>query len=158
MKDPEKKQFYDKYGSEEEFREKYQQQHHHEYYEEEIDPYDLFEMFFSGQHNFYQRGGRVFRRTREERAEHQPRQRQPPPRHIVLIQLLPIIVLFLFSVVPYLFQSVNIKFTQKPYFQFHPDEEYFKKMTTYNKIDYYVGDKFLNNFKDPETIRNVNNF
>ncbi len=38
LSDKEKRQFYDKYGTEEEFREKYQQQYHHQE-DEEIDPF-----------------------------------------------------------------------------------------------------------------------
>jgi DnaJ-class molecular chaperone len=119
LKDPEKKQFYDKYGSEEELREKYSQQQQAYYHEEEeMDPFDLFEMFFSGNTaGFYQRNGRVFRRRRTEEDVHQHRQQQRQqaqnrqPHPLMWMQMLPLLVLVLYSILPYLFQSViKIKF------------------------------------------------
>ncbi len=36
------------------------------------------------------------------------------------------------------------------------DETYYKKMTTYiNKVDYYVGDKFLQTYTTLDSIRSV---
>ncbi len=49
--------------------------------------------------------GRVYRRQRRPRQEHQQGQ-NPQNRKLVLVQFLPLLVLILFSVVPYLFQSV----------------------------------------------------
>ena len=115
LKDPEKKQFYDKYGSEEELREKYAQQNQGYYGEEEMDPFDLFEMFFSGNTaGFYQRNGRVFRRRGNEdvhQNQHQHRQQnrqqgQNRPHPMMWMQMLPLIVLILYSILPYLLQSV----------------------------------------------------
>ena len=48
LTDPKKKEIYDKYGSEEQFREKYYQEHQQQFNEQEIDPFDIFEAFFSG--------------------------------------------------------------------------------------------------------------
>jgi hypothetical protein len=149
LKDPEKKQFYDKYGTEEEFREKYHQQQTFHYEEDEMDPFDLFEMFFSNQ-GFYQRNGRVYRRQRNEQEQHQHNRQRVPARNLVLIQFLPFFVLILFSVLPYLFQTT-------PYYQFFRNEDYYKKMTSsINKIDYYVGEKFLRYYTTREAIANVN--
>lgn len=173
LKDPEKRKFYDKYGDEEELRQKYHQQQQHYHEEEEIDPFDLFEMFFSGGNaGFFQRNGRMYRRRREdptqEQAEnmHQQRNvRQGNPKQMVWMQLLPLLVLILFSVLPYLFQSVKnfllyfILFLtfQKPYYQFFIDEEFYKKMTTsINRVDYFVGDRFLKAYGNKlSEIRNV---
>ena len=47
LKEPEKKEFYDKYGPEEEVREKMAKQQKY-YYEDEMDEFDLFNIFFAG--------------------------------------------------------------------------------------------------------------
>jgi DnaJ-class molecular chaperone len=109
LKDPEKRAFYDKYGSEEELREKYAQQNAQRYQEEDIDPFDLFEMFFTGGNMHFQRGGnRVYRRRQQHHEEEARQQPQGQiPRRMLLVQLLPFLVIILFSVLPYLFSSVN---------------------------------------------------
>lgn len=115
LKDPEKKTFYDKYGTEEEFREKYAQQHqNHQYDEDEMDPFDLFEMFFTGGNMngnvFRQRGGRMYRRPQptDDPEFRRANQRVNPQmnRNVMIVQLLPFLILILFSVVPYLFNTV----------------------------------------------------
>jgi hypothetical protein len=67
-------------------------------------------MFFSGaQGQFYQRNGRVYRRQRQQPQEQehpQRNQRVQQNRNLVLVQFLPFFVLILFSVLPYLFQTV----------------------------------------------------
>jgi hypothetical protein len=41
-------------------------------------------------------------------------------------------------------------------YQFHRDEEYYKKMKTYkNNIDYFVNDKFLKKYTTIEDIKYV---
>jgi hypothetical protein len=94
-------------------REKYfQQQQQEQYYEQEdIDPFDLFEMFFTqGMGGNIQFQQRRFRR-RHQHAEHEQVNRQPQRinKYMMLVQMLPFLILVLFSVVPYLFQTV-IKF------------------------------------------------
>lgn len=167
LKDPEKKSFYDKYGSEEEYREKYTQQHNHQYQDEEVDPFDLFEMFFTGGMGgnvHFQRGGRVFRRRynqqpeeAEEQGHQQNQRRAGNNRYVALIQLLPFLLIVLYSFIPYLLQTVLLYINvQKPLYQFTRDEEFYKKMaTSYNKIDYFVGDKFLNKYTNKLDIRDV---
>lgn len=114
MKDPEKKTFYDKYGTEEEFREKYAQQHQGHYHEdEEMDPFDLFEMFFTagmgGGNQFTRRGNRVFRRRQQPEDQEADNQRRVVrnPRYVIFMQLLPFLVFMLFSIIPYLFNTVT---------------------------------------------------
>jgi DnaJ family protein B protein 12 len=106
LKDPEKRIFYDKYGSEEELREKYAQQNAQRYQEEDIDPFDLFEMFFTGGNVHFQRGNRVYRRRQQHHEPEEGRQ-NPMPRRMLLVQLLPFLIIILFSVVPYFFTSVR---------------------------------------------------
>jgi DnaJ family protein B protein 12 len=106
LKDPEKRAFYNEHGTEEDFRERHAQ-HYAEYHEEDIDPFDLFEMFFNGgQMNGQfrrQRQQRVFRRRNHE-AENVPL--RPVGRIALLIQLLPFLLIILYSFLPYIFDSV----------------------------------------------------
>jgi DnaJ family protein B protein 12 len=55
LSNPEKKSFYDKYGNEEEFKQKYYQANHR-YYQEEMDPFEAFNIFFGN--GFYPHGHR----------------------------------------------------------------------------------------------------
>ena len=111
LNDKEKRAFYDKYGTEEEFREKYGQANNRRY-QEEMDPFDLFEMFFTGGNGRFERnGGRfVYKRNNfheeggEEEEENQGRrQRQRPGWG----QFLPLLLLTFMYVVPYIFNSVS---------------------------------------------------
>jgi hypothetical protein len=95
LKDPEKKKFYDQYGTEEEFREKYYQNHAQE---EEVDPFDLFFLILNGGDP---------RRARRRPPHEQAPQMQRVNRNVMFVQLLPFIILILFTVVPYIFQSVR---------------------------------------------------
>ncbi len=79
-----------------------------------MDPFDLFEMFFTagmGGETHFRRGNRVFRRRYHQHEEHENQHRAQPRivnhRYLMLIQLLPFLAIFLFSVIPYLFNSVN---------------------------------------------------
>lgn len=60
LSDKEKKEFYDKYGTEEEFREKYAQQNNQRY-REEMDAFDLFEILFTGGDARFGRTRHVYR-------------------------------------------------------------------------------------------------
>ena len=115
LKDPEKRKLYDLYGSEEEIRERQsQQQAHYHYQQEEVDPFDLFEMFFNG--GSFQQNGH-FRRRGNRNAQHHQQQNHRNEhaegnvrvnKYAFLFQLLPLILIFLLSVVPTLFQSVTL--------------------------------------------------
>jgi DnaJ-class molecular chaperone len=99
LSDEEKRAFYDKYGPEEEVRERMhqQQQQQRQYYnfENEMSPEDLFRMFFGGDVNI-------------RRAHRDQHRREPPNKFSVLVsQLLPFLLMFLIYVVPYLLQSVS---------------------------------------------------
>lgn len=115
LNDKEKREFYDKYGTEEEFREKYQQQNvRRNQGFEEMDPFDLFEMFFTGGNGRFERnGGRfVFRRNNYYEEEEDENQEQRRARQVRqrpgLTQLLPFIMLIAMYVIPYIFNSVKI--------------------------------------------------
>lgn len=109
LSDPEKKTMFDKYGTEEEYREKYYQAHQQQY-EEDIDPYDLLNKFFSGQFN-----ARYSNRTprgQETYYENNDNQRpnQQNVRLLGLIQILPIILIFGGYILSSLFQTVSHHF------------------------------------------------
>lgn len=114
MKDPEKKAIYDKYGSEEEIRER-QTQNQTRYYQDDIDPFDLFEMFFSGgsinQNRSYRRRGQ---RDQPQHHAHQEGNNNNnnvrANKFFYLIQLFPLITLLLFTFLPSLLQSFNVNF------------------------------------------------
>lgn len=110
MKDPEKRKIYDTYGSEEEIREKQAQYQTKFQYEEDMDPFDLFEMFFNGGGSFNQNVN--FRHRRNQNANHQQNNEQGRAnvkinRFALLTQFLPLIILFFLSVIPSLFKSVK---------------------------------------------------
>jgi hypothetical protein len=104
-------------------REKYSQQHQQAWADEEVDPFDLFEMFFSagtGGNVYYQRNGRVFRRRNNHQGEEEEeggevgqqqntQHRRQNPKIYLIMQLLPLILFALFSIVPQILKTVRIK-------------------------------------------------
>jgi hypothetical protein len=69
-----------------------------------MDPFDLFEMFFTGGVNgHFRRAQNVHRRQQQHQNNGDNRRIQ---RNAAYIQFLPFLIIILFSVVPYLFQSV----------------------------------------------------
>jgi hypothetical protein len=69
-----------------------------------MDPFDLFEMFFTGGMNgHFRRAENMHRRQQHQHNNENNRRAQ---RNIAYVQFLPFIIIILFSVVPYLFQSV----------------------------------------------------
>ncbi len=87
LNDPEKKAFYDKYGNEAEFKEKYYQANHR-YYQEEMDPFEAFNIFFGN--GFYPNGGR-YHYSNEDNSNDGLRNRRS------IIQLFPFLLMFLIS-------------------------------------------------------------
>ena len=90
LSNPEKKNFYDKYGNEEEFKQKYYQANHR-YYQEEMDPFEAFNMFF-GNGFFPNRGTRFYYSSDNE--EGQTRNNRS------IIHFLPIIMLLIVYILP----------------------------------------------------------
>jgi len=145
-----KKEFYDKYGTEEEFRAKYQHQQNNHHYEEDLDPFDLFNMFFGGGMNgefvHHRRGNRVFMRRRQNDDQNNEQNQPQRGRWGVLLQLLPLFLIMFSSVISGFFKST-------PIYSFTPSEDYYKKMSSHiNKVHYYVGDKFINKYKSPDEV------
>jgi len=155
LSDKEKRAFYDKHGTEEEFREKYQQQYHHGADEDDINPFDLFDLFFTnggGRANYqYVRGedGRIYRRRTAGAAPDENNPPQRPNRFVVLFQLLPLLIFFVSSFGANLFKST-------PVYSFIVTETNFRPMSTQtNGIPYFVGDKFYETYKDPKDIEEL---
>ena len=117
MSVPDKKEFYDKYGPEEEVREKmYQQQeterrHHQQYYDEQ-DPFELFNMFFGNTTQYEYRNGNLYRRNVNNNNVYNQRRRndnnvQNNGVRVVLYQLFPLILFMLIYILPILFKTVR---------------------------------------------------
>ena len=134
LSDTEKKAFYDKYGNEEEFKEKYYQATHR-YYQEEMDPFEAFNIFFGN--DFYPSGRRYHHYHYEENSNDGMRNRRS------IIQLFPVLLLFLV----YLLPSISYLFQSKPLYQFTRNNTYnHKRRTSINGVEFYVGDKFIKKY------------
>lgn len=109
----EKRDFYDKYGDEDDVRKQmHQQQQRHQrhfQFEGDQDPFEVFRMFFGGMDGGFEfQDGRIFRNQNVRRRQREPERREPPNRFSVIIsQLLPLILIFIMYVLPYLMQSVS---------------------------------------------------
>ena len=119
-------------------------------YADEIDPNDLFNMFFGGGMGGAQFGGTTFsfggpgmrtHQFRQQRAG--PRRQQAEPQNAgILLQLLPLLVLGLFSLLAYaptLFSTPDPSFTWSPSTNFRT-----QRMTETYHIPYYVNDHQFN--------------
>ena len=143
LSDPEKKSFYDKYGNEEEFRQRYYQAHQH--YEEEMDPYDIFDILF-GIPNMQGRGRRRNRNFNRQYA-HNVQFNDFGGINIRGNSLLFILVPFLLMVIIQILPELFSLFKPSPLYQFTRNSNYrFNKRTSKNKINFYVNDKFLQKY------------
>ena len=145
LSNPEKKSFYDKYGNEEEFKQKYYQANHR-YYQEEMDPFEAFNIFFGN--GFYPHGHRhrhyYYSNDNHNNGEMQNRR--------TIFHLLPILFFFLI----YLLPSLSFLFESKPLYQFTRDSTYSHKRTTsINGIEFYVGDKFIKKYPKMKDFKSL---
>ncbi|GAC97044.1 hypothetical protein PHSY_004628 [Pseudozyma hubeiensis SY62] len=123
-------------------------------YGDEIDPNDLFNMFFGGGGmgmGGAQFGGTTFTFGGPGVRTHQFRQQRPGQRRAqadpqnanILLQLLPLLVLGLFSLLAY---APSLFSTPDPSFTWQPSSLYkTQRMTTKHHIPYYVNDHQFNN-------------
>jgi DnaJ family protein B protein 12 len=121
-------------------------------YADEIDPNDLFNMFFGGGGmGGGQFGGTTFTFGGPGMRTHQFRQQRPgarraqaePQNASILLQLLPLLVLGLFSLLAY---APSLFSTPDPNFAWTPSTTYkTQRMTNKHHIPYYVNDNQFNN-------------
>ena len=119
-------------------------------YADEIDPNDLFNMFFGGGMGGTQFGGTTFTFGGPGMRTHQFRQQRPGPRRAqaeaqngsMLLQLLPLIILGLFSLLAY---APSLFSTPDPVFTWNPSPVYkTQRMTQKYHVPYYVNDQQFN--------------
>ena len=147
LSDPEKKSFYDKYGNEQEFKEKYFQRHHR-YYQEEMDPFEAFNIFFG---NGFFPGGRYHFRT-----DFEPNQGvNNINANSKLIQLIPL----LFVLIIYILPNLTFLFESKPLYQFTRNSSYnYKRKTSRNGVEFYVGEKFIQKYPKMNDYKSLDHF
>ena len=139
LTDPKKRELFDKYGSEEEYREKIYQERQQAYEYEDFDAYDIFDMFFGNiDPEVLRRQRRRFRRAQAQQVQINPRY----AKFLPFIQLIPILLMSLTSLIPYLFRSKDL-------YSFEKNKDYpFVKKTNRYKIEYYVGKDFEDKYKN----------
>ena len=97
LTDPKKRELFDKYGSEEEYREKIYQERQQAYEYEDFDAYDIFDMFFGNiDPEVLRRQRRRFRRAQAQQVQINPRY----AKFLPFIQLIPILLMSLTSLIP----------------------------------------------------------
>ena len=140
LTDPKKRELFDKYGSEEEYREKMYQERQKEFEYEDFDAYDIFDMFFGNvDPEILRRQRRRFRRAQaQQQAQINPRLVKFMP----LFNLIPLLLMSLSYILPYLFRT-------KELYVFVKNKDYpFEKKTQRFKVHYYVGKDFLDKYKN----------
>ena len=155
LSDPEKKKFYDKYGSEEEFRQKYYQ--YHQNYEEEMDPYDIFDILFGGQ--TMPRRGR--RRTRNYYYRNNFNNVHFNDFGVInlrgnslLLMFVPFLLMILIQIVPAIISILK----PAPLYQFNRSMNYnYLKRTSKNNIEFYVNNKFLEKYPRKQDYLSIEN-
>ena len=155
LSDTEKRQFYDKYGNEEEFRQKYYQTH--QYYEEEMDPYDIFEILFGGPGMMNGRGrrrGRHFHFRQANNVHFNDFGGTQLKGKSVFLVLVPFFLIVILQVLPEIYTLLK----PAPLYQFHRNIYYpYTKKTSKNYIDFYVNDEFLKKYPQNEDFVNIEN-
>ena len=146
LSDPEKKEFYDKYGNEQEFKEKYFQRNHR-HFQEEMDPFEAFNMFFGS--GFFP-GARYHFRTEPDYQEHGNMDNRRK-----ILQFFPLIFLLIVYILP----NLTFLFESTPLYKFTRDGNYnHKRKTTRNFVEFYVGDKFIKKYpkiKDYQSLEPI---
>ena len=151
LSDPEKKNFYDKYGNEEEYRQRYYQAHH---YEEEMDPYDIFEILFGipNMHRGGRRENRNFRRNYAHNVQFNDFGGINIRGNSLLFLFLPFLLMIVIQILPELFSL----FKPEPLYQFTRNSNYkFNKRTSKNNVNFYVNDKFLQKYPQKEDYLSI---
>ena len=139
LTDPKKRELFDKYGSEEEYREKIYQERQAAYEYEDFDAYDIFDMFFGNiDPEVLRRQRRRFRRAQTQQVQINPKM----VKFLPFIQLIPVLLMALSYILPSLLKS-------KELYSFEKNVDYpTQKTTKLYKINYYVGKDFQDKYKD----------
>ena len=154
----EKKEFYDKYGNEAEFKEKYYKKRKKNYYEEEMDPFDAFNVFFGGYSNrtFYTKTNRNKQRknynnNHREYHHNVNINNNNNSKMIIFSYFLP-----LFIVLIYLIPSISYFMKQEPLYQFRRNAIYsHKRRTSINFIEFYVSEKFVKKYPKMKDFKSL---
>ena len=134
LSNTEKKEFYDKYGNEEEFRQKYYATH--QYYEQEMDPYDIFDILFGND-------PRMRGRRRNRNMQFNNVNIVNLNKYHLLIVFIPVILMILIELLPNIYKVIK----GPPLYQFQRNSVYnIKKKTRTNRIEFYVRDKFVEKY------------
>ena len=143
LTDPKKRELFDKYGSEEEYREKVYQERQ-QAFEEDFDAYDIFDIFFGNI------DPEVLRRQRRRYRRAQQVQINPKfAKFLPFFQLIPLLLMGISYILPTLFQSKDI-------FSFERHKDYpFERKTYRYKVNYYIGDDFKAKYKDNNELRKM---
>ena len=141
LTDPKKRELFDKYGSEEEYREKIYQERQQQFEYEDFDAYDIFDMFFGNiDPEILRRQRRRFRRAQaQQQVQINPRLMKFLP----ILNLLPLLLMSLSYFLPYIFRTKELYIFEKN----NKDYPYEKKTRRY-KINYYVGKDFEDKYKN----------
>ena len=144
LTDPKKRELFDKYGSEEEYREKIYQERQQQFEYEDFDAYDIFDMFFGNiDPEILRRQRRRFRRAQaQQQAQMNPRL----VKFLPFLNLVPFLLMSLTYVIPYLFRTKDL-------YVFEKNKEYpYEKKTQRFKVYYYVGKDFLNKYNNKDSL------
>jgi len=140
LTDPKKRELFDKYGSEEEYREKIYQERQQQFEYEDFDAYDIFDMFFGNiDPEILRRQRRRFRRAQaQQRAQINPK----VLKFLPFIQLIPLLLTCITYLFPYFFNSKDLYVFVK-----NKDYPYVKKTQRF-KVEYFVGKDFQEKYKN----------
>ena len=105
LSDPNKRKTFDKYGSEEKFREHYYQEHKRQY-EDEFDPFDLFQMFMNG--GLDRATMERLRRQRGNNAASSGAQNSKLAKLYLVIQLLPMVMMMVYYFLPQFLEKKDL--------------------------------------------------
>ena len=143
LSNEEKKAFYDKYGNEEEFRQKYYASHQN--YEQEMDPYDIFDILFGND-------PRMRGRRRNRNVQFNNVNFVEFKKYHLLIVFVPVIAMILLELIPNIYKFIK----GPPLYQFQKNSVYnIKKKTKINKVEFYVREKFIEKYPKYEDYRDL---
>ena len=151
LSNKEKKEFYDKYGNEAEFKEKYYRQHNRNYYEDEMDPFEAFNIFFGGFAGpaFHTRNR--YRRNNNNNDYHYNENTNNNSKKFLLQYFLP-----LFLILIYLIPSLSYLLKEEPLYQFRRSTIYsHKRRTSINNIEFYVSEKFVKKYPKMKDFKSL---